>query len=408
MGEAGAGFNSKGEFDGAYADSLESIADWNDGEDPRVLTRENRYGNEQFAGYVSGRLATDEYAAINDRYTSRKYLENLKPSAAKNLPPIVEVVAPMALKKKIVSIAKGGMIEAEDITLEIPANVVAGTSKVAVKMESFPAGYAKTILPTERGVEFVGDSIHEFTAKKENGVSVRKFDAPMTVTLKYDPAEVVGTEDLAIHFWDGSEWMPLPNSSFDPKTGLVTGTTTHFTVFALLKGLFDSDYFKHKSKYDPESTNYKDIAKRQKGYITRTKKDEKIAKATPPKTPSYRAMVTTYYKNEGALKASVVSRPGAYRGARNYTAAQEHLNARTQLEKIRAENQLKLPKAKTVEKRVQIQPKAGSALKINGIKLDEFLENLEASVMNISKWLNASLLDIADYLSTSLIEITHK
>jgi len=65
------------------------------------------------------------------------------------------------------------------------------------------------------------------------------FDPPITITMIFDPAslpEGVLPEDLVIAYYDAvtGEWIELADIVVDTENNTVSGTTSHFTQFAIL------------------------------------------------------------------------------------------------------------------------------------------------------------------------------
>ena len=61
-------------------------------------------------------------------------------------------------------------------------------------------------------------------------------DAPVTVSIPYTPtpAELANPESIVIWYIDGSgRAVSVPNGRYDPATGTVTFTTTHFSYYAV-------------------------------------------------------------------------------------------------------------------------------------------------------------------------------
>jgi PKD repeat protein len=58
-----------------------------------------------------------------------------------------------------------------------------------------------------------------------------------TITLSYDPAKVpsgLDEADLALYYWDGSEWVEEPTSVVDTGLNIISATPDHFSVWAAL------------------------------------------------------------------------------------------------------------------------------------------------------------------------------
>jgi len=63
------------------------------------------------------------------------------------------------------------------------------------------------------------------------------FDPSITITFTYDPADIpegVNEEDLALAYWDGSDWVVLEGSVVNLDTNTITAPVSHFTAFTIL------------------------------------------------------------------------------------------------------------------------------------------------------------------------------
>ncbi len=68
------------------------------------------------------------------------------------------------------------------------------------------------------------------------------FDPPITISMTYDPKslpEGASESDLVLMYYDpaGGRWMEVDNMVRDPTTHTITGTISHFTVYAILAGV---------------------------------------------------------------------------------------------------------------------------------------------------------------------------
>jgi RHS repeat-associated protein len=75
----------------------------------------------------------------------------------------------------------------------------------------------------------------------EQGKSVRTFDAPLTIRVRYTPEQLaargIAESDLTLFYFDEeqSRWIPLP-TTVEPATGIAWATVDHFTPFTLGDG----------------------------------------------------------------------------------------------------------------------------------------------------------------------------
>jgi hypothetical protein len=68
------------------------------------------------------------------------------------------------------------------------------------------------------------------------GPSGATFDPPITISFHYDPSKVTASQNLVLAFYDtkSGQWVNLSNIKVDPATNTISGTTSHFTTFAIL------------------------------------------------------------------------------------------------------------------------------------------------------------------------------
>ncbi len=102
----------------------------------------------------------------------------------------------------------------------VPAGALAQPTPISVTPEPSPPA----------GGDLVGPA-YEF------GPSGTTFNAPVSITITYDPASLpsgLSENALALATYSGSSWQPLPDSQVDAAGNSVTGTTTHFSLFGVM------------------------------------------------------------------------------------------------------------------------------------------------------------------------------
>ncbi len=121
--------------------------------------------------------------------------------------------------------ADGGKFSlGSDVSLEIPAGALSGTTEVKVaitKVNSPPA------IPG--GFSLLG-SVFEFTV---DGASAYSFNKPVTLTFTFDPDALAQGETPAVYYYDetSAQWVNLGGAI---SGNTVTVTVDHFTKFAVL------------------------------------------------------------------------------------------------------------------------------------------------------------------------------
>lgn len=130
----------------------------------------------------------------------------------------------------------GGTVNANGVTVEIPANAVDSTIKVAI------ARVARSGVSVPGNLQLVSD-VFDIT-KDKNG----SFEHDVTITLPFDQNQGDKEQaELLICWWNGSRWVALDNIRVNWSTGEISGTVNHFTKFAVLA----------KAKAQPETKEQK-------------------------------------------------------------------------------------------------------------------------------------------------------
>jgi hypothetical protein len=118
--------------------------------------------------------------------------------------------------------SSGGTLASADgrLTIAVPVGALSGAQTINIQMTSNEspggAGLGYRLLPAGQ-----------------------TFAAPVTLTFRYDPSEISGSEaqSLLIAFQDSAgHWTPLSNLRIDEAAGTVSGEMLHFTDVALITG----------------------------------------------------------------------------------------------------------------------------------------------------------------------------
>jgi hypothetical protein len=89
--------------------------------------------------------------------------------------------------------------------------------------------------PVSSTLQGVGNAF-VITAQTADGQPVTQFARPITITVHYSDADVVGIveAELKIYYWDvaHSVWVPLP-TTVDPVANTLVATVDHLTKFGV-------------------------------------------------------------------------------------------------------------------------------------------------------------------------------
>lgn len=120
----------------------------------------------------------------------------------------------------------------------IPSNMLTKETAGNAVSATISAGIADTaMLPVDVRAQIGGKSVIELTLKLDGRtVAWNNPDAPVTVSIPYTPTaeELANPEKITVWYIDGQgNIVPVPNGRYDPTTGTVKFTTTHFSKFAI-------------------------------------------------------------------------------------------------------------------------------------------------------------------------------
>ena len=114
--------------------------------------------------------------------------------------------------------ASGGTVATSDgaLTVAIPAGALAAATTVTVTPTSSPGGAVGTVY--------------------EIGPTGTQFSAPVTLSLHYDPASLNGGSEgsLRVATFTAGTWQILAGAAVDTSAKIVTGTTTHLSLYGLI------------------------------------------------------------------------------------------------------------------------------------------------------------------------------
>lgn len=152
-------------------------------------------------------------------------------------PTTIVSVAPAAgskTKKGKVSSNGGKLTRADRVTVEIPAGALAEELEISIEPE-------RTSDPEEESRKKRAKEDMKLAAVSEGveyGPEGTVFNAPVTLTLVYDPKALPAgarEEDLQVHYWNSgkSEWEAFP-STVDKELRTVSAKTLHFSLYQVM------------------------------------------------------------------------------------------------------------------------------------------------------------------------------
>lgn len=138
-----------------------------------------------------------------------------------------------------ITTASGGEVQLTEssvtkVTLTIPANFTGSDAEFQVKRLDKTSVILVTSTPTAAKTA-IGDHVYQLDALTSVTEKATSFDEPITVTMTYTDAEIVGYDETAllIYRWDGAAWYQLTGCTVDTAANTVTCTTTAFSTFVL-------------------------------------------------------------------------------------------------------------------------------------------------------------------------------
>ena len=114
-------------------------------------------------------------------------------------------------------------------TLDIPATAVSEPVKIA-----FTPLAGLTYVP--KGLADAGLAFRVTAAVSSTNEPVTTLLAPYTITVRYDAGALAGIAEatLALHYWDGRQWMAEPTSQVNGARRVVVARPNHFSMWAVL------------------------------------------------------------------------------------------------------------------------------------------------------------------------------
>ncbi len=135
-----------------------------------------------------------------------------------------------------VSIVSTSTLTLTTLTLSIPPDFAstspASTTFQAVKLE--PVAFMQEA-SKPAGKELVGSDVYHLKAIDQIWGEIATFDAPIEVSMTYNPANLTGIDPTSLRIWrfDGTIWHELTGCTIDSNTSTVTCETSNFSDFAI-------------------------------------------------------------------------------------------------------------------------------------------------------------------------------
>lgn len=143
----------------------------------------------------------------------------------------------IATQTNDVTDASGGSLSllsaGKGLALTIPAGSAGADANFQIKQLDTTATLSTTATPS--GNLLVGNYLYDLKALSDPSTKISSFNHPLTVTLSYGSADVVGVDEstLKIYRWDDASWHELSSCTVDTTAKTVSCTTTAFSVFGL-------------------------------------------------------------------------------------------------------------------------------------------------------------------------------
>ena len=165
-------------------------------------------------------LAGNETSAVSERFRLTRQIDSGSGSSTRytSVQPMSSNVYPIGLNGRTIRFEGGQIV--------IPAGAMDRVFHLTIDEIT-----DKSVLPFSSGQQLVSRVI-EFT-KDQAG----KFDKEVTISLSLN-AESMRREDVEVNlYWlneEDGQWVVLDNRQVDGEKGIVSGTTNHFTKFAII------------------------------------------------------------------------------------------------------------------------------------------------------------------------------
>ena len=124
----------------------------------------------------------------------------------------------------------GGTVTSGSSNLNFPNGAVNNDTAVTITQLSGISNIPSNFI-------FTGQAFDVLAENLENGIKTSQMNQAVTISINYMDSDVIGVDEnsLVIFYWDNvtSSWKALP-STVDTANNMVTGTTDHFSTFALM------------------------------------------------------------------------------------------------------------------------------------------------------------------------------
>lgn len=132
-----------------------------------------------------------------------------------------------------ITVTDGGLVPATGGTVD----AVGGAVKIVVPAGAVTSPVSITVTPTTTQTASLLDGVYGVVGTSYTfGPAGTTFSAPVTVTVKYDPAKMpvwALPSDLALYHFTGGAWVKLPDLVVDATARTVTAKTTSFSPFTI-------------------------------------------------------------------------------------------------------------------------------------------------------------------------------
>jgi hypothetical protein len=149
----------------------------------------------------------------------------------------------------VISTSGAGTISPTDIGLISTSNIDGSSVSVSldagsltesaeITISSLAKGAVVSVAPPPAGLDIAGDLVYSLNARTAADTPVEQFLKPVTLRFAYTDAQIadLDEETLRIYFLNQSLgiWELVPDSKPDAANNTISGTVSHFTVFAVM------------------------------------------------------------------------------------------------------------------------------------------------------------------------------
>ncbi len=134
-----------------------------------------------------------------------------------------------------ITVASGGTLTQDVLTLTIPASFTASSSQASFQAKKLDGSTFFSNVTGPSGKSRAGTTVYNLSAYTDTSTALSTFEEPVTVTLAYSDSDVSGLDatSLKIHRYDGAAWSELSGCTVNTGAKTVTCTTTSFSDFAI-------------------------------------------------------------------------------------------------------------------------------------------------------------------------------